>query len=62
MVNGANEEAVSLFLQDKIGYLDLFDAVEAALDHFDLGDYTSVEEVLEADRMARAFVRERYGK
>ena len=62
MVNGANEEAVSLFLQDKIGYLDLFDAVEAALDHFDLGDYTSVEEVLEADRKARAFVRERYGK
>ena len=62
VVNGANEEAVSLFLQDKIGYLDLFDAVEAALDHFDLGDYTSVEEVLEADRMARAFVRERYGK
>ena len=62
VVNGANEEAVSLFLQDKIGYLDLFDAVEAALDHFDLGDYTSVEEVLEADRKARAFVRERYGK
>ena len=62
VVNGANEEAVSLFLQDKIGYLDLFDAVEAALNHFDLGDYTSVEEVLEADRKARAFVRERYGK
>lgn len=62
VVNGANEEAVSLFLQDKIGYLDLFDAVEAALDHFDLGDYTSVEEVLEADRKARAFFRERYGK
>ena len=62
ILNGANEEAVSLFLQDKIGYLDLFDAVEAALDHFDLGDYTSVEEVLEADRKARAFVRERYRK
>lgn len=27
VLNGANEEAVSLFLQDKIGYLDLFDAV-----------------------------------
>lgn len=60
VLNGANEEAVSLFLQDKIGYLDLFDAVKQALDHFDLGDYNSVEEVLEADRKAREFVRETF--
>ena len=60
IVNGANEEAVSLFLQDRIGYLDLFAAVRAALDHFALGDYTTAEEVLEADRMARAFVRETF--
>lgn len=60
VLNGANEEAVSLFLQDKIGYLDLFDAVRQALDHFDFGDYNSVEEVLEADRKAREFVRETF--
>ena len=60
VLNGANEEAVSLFLQDKSGYLDLFDAVRQALDHFDLGDYNSVEEVLEADRKAREFVRETF--
>lgn len=60
VLNSANEEAVSLFLQDKIGYLDLFDAVRQALDHFDLGDYNSVEEVLEADRKAREFVRETF--
>ena len=60
VLNGANEEAVSLVLQDKIGYLDLFDAVRQALDHFDLGDYNSVEEVLEADRKAREFVRETF--
>lgn len=60
IVNGANEESVSLFLQDRIGYLDLFAAVRAALDRFALGDYTSAEEVLEADRMARAFVRETF--
>ena len=60
IVNGANEEAVSLFLQDRIGYLDLFAAVRAALDHFAPGDYTSAEEVLEADRMAREFVRETF--
>ncbi len=60
IVNGANEEAVSLFLQDRIGYLDLFAAVRAALNHFAPGDYTSAEEVLEADRMAREFVRETF--
>ena len=60
IVNGANEDAVSLFLQDRIGYLDLFAAVRAALDHFAPGDYTSAEEVLEADRMAREFVRETF--
>lgn len=60
IVNGANEEAVSLFLQDRIGYLDLFAAVRSALDHFAPGDYASAEEVLEADRMARAFVRDTF--
>lgn len=62
VVNGANEEAVSLFLQDKIGYLDLFTAVHQALDHFQLGDYSTVEQVLEADRKARAFVRELFSQ
>ncbi len=60
IVNGANEEAVSLFLQDRIGYLDLFAAVRAALNHFAPGDYTSAEEILEADRMAREFVRKTF--
>lgn len=60
IVNGANEEAVSLFLQDRIGYLDLFAAVRAALDHFAPGDYTSAEEILEADRMAREFIRKTF--
>ena len=60
VVNGANEEAVSLFLQDRIGYLDLFAAVRGALDRFDLGDYSSVDEVLDADRRAREYVRQRF--
>ena len=60
VVNGANEEAVSLFLQDRIGYLDLFAAVRGALDRFDLGDYSSVDEVLDADRKAREYVRQRF--
>lgn len=58
LLNGANEEAVALFLQGKIGYLDLFKAVRQTLEHFAPGDYNSVEEVLAADKQARAYVRE----
>lgn len=56
--NAANEQAVELFLQDKIGYLDIFKAVHEALSHFSADDYNSVEEVLEQDKLTRAYVRE----
>ena len=53
--NGANEQAVALFLEGKIGFLDLPRLVEAAMDRQDPGVVT-LEAVLEADREARAFV------
>ena len=57
--NAANEQAVELFLQDKIGYLDIFKAVHEALSHFTTAsDYSSVEEVLEQDKLTRAFVKD----
>lgn len=60
--NAANEQAVELFLQDRIGYLDIFRAVHEALDHFPVAsDYSSVEEVLEQDQRTRAFVRSMFG-
>ncbi len=55
--NAANEQAVELFLQDKIGYLDIFKAVHEALAHFSADDYSTVEEVLEQDKLTRSFVR-----
>lgn len=55
--NAANEQAVELFLQDKIGYLDIFRSVHEALSHFSADDYSSVEEVLEQDQRTRAYVR-----
>lgn len=54
-VNGANEQAVALFLEGKIGFLDIPRLVEAAMDRQDPGVVT-LEAVLEADREARAFV------
>ena len=53
--NGANEQAVALFLEGKIGFLDIPRLVGAAMDRQDPGVVT-LEAVLEADREARAFV------
>ena len=54
--NGANEQAVALFLQGKIGFLEIPRLVEAAMDRQAPGEVT-LEGVLAADREARAFVK-----
>lgn len=53
--NGANEQAVALFLEGKIGFLDIPRLVEAAMDRQAPGVVT-LETILEADQEARAFV------
>ncbi len=54
-VNGANEQAVALFLEDKIGFCDISRLVAGVLDR-EWGSADSVEAVLAADRAARNFV------
>lgn len=61
-VNGANEAAVALFLKERIGYLDIGEAVCAVADTFPADPVTSVEDVLAADRAARAYVTEKFSK
>lgn len=57
-VNGANERAVQLFLEDKIGFADIGRVVYKTLSHFNFqGEYT-LKEVYETDKKARAFVDE----
>ena len=55
--NGANEEAVKLFLEDKIGFLDIGRLVEAVVDSDSFGGEYTLSDVYECDRMARAFVQ-----
>ena len=55
--NGANEEAVRLFLEDKIGFLDIGRLVEAVVDSDSFGGGYTLADVYECDRMARAFVQ-----
>ncbi len=55
--NGANEEAVALFLGGKIKFLDIPRLVEAAISNQpDVSDYT-LEDVFEADSRARELVK-----
>ena len=55
--NGANEEAVRLFLEDKIGFLDIGRLVEAVVDSDSFGGGYTLADVYECDRMARTFVQ-----
>ena len=58
-LNGANEQAVSLFLDGKITLPRLFELVESATLSVGSGKEISLDDVFEADREARAYVRER---
>ena len=58
--NAANEEAVSLFLQDKISFLSIPALIERAmqLHEKDWKDYPSMEEILSIEQWARNCVEE----
>ena len=58
-MNAANEEAVALYLQDRIGFYDIPDAVAAAL-RMPVTAEPSLDDIFEADRLARAYTRERF--
>lgn len=54
--NGANEEAVRLFLEDKIPFLKISELVEGIVDSEAWGGTYTLDDVYECDRMARAYV------
>lgn len=56
-VNGANEEAVAAFLSGRIGFLDIGRLVMSVCENTERKDISSVEDILEADRLARECVR-----
>lgn len=60
VLNSANEEAVSLFLNDKIKYIDIVNLVEKALDEFSTLPDISLEAVFETDKIVREFIRKTY--
>ena len=57
-VNGANEEAVKLFLQGKIKFLQIADLVEKALEKAENKKDFTLEDILYTDKWARQLVND----
>lgn len=57
VMNGANEEAVAMFLNDEIGFYDIYRLVKCAVDAVPFIQNPDLEQILESDRLARAAVR-----
>jgi 1-deoxy-D-xylulose-5-phosphate reductoisomerase len=57
VMNGANEEAVAMFLSDRIGFYDIYRLVSGAVDAVPYFENPTLDQILESDRLAREFVR-----
>lgn len=58
ILNGANEEAVRLFLEKEISFLEITEVVQMAMRSCKSVEISSLEDILRADEAARNFVRE----
>ena len=56
ILNGANEAAVGMFLKDEIGFNDIPRRVRHAMDAVPVVEHPSLDDILSADRQARACV------
>lgn len=60
--NAANEKAVSLFLNRKISYLQITDAIEYCMQQHQKKDNPNVEEILQAEQFAYECIASKFGK
>lgn len=57
IMNAANEEAVALFLNEKIGFTDIADLVQKTVDSYESIQNPSLSDIETVNIEARAFVR-----
>ncbi|MEK5443098.1 MULTISPECIES: 1-deoxy-D-xylulose-5-phosphate reductoisomerase [unclassified Fredinandcohnia] len=57
VLNAANEEAVSGFLNGKVSFLQIEDIIEGAIEKHDTVQHPSLEIIQEVDQQTRAYVR-----
>ena len=60
VMSAANEAAVALFLQHRLGYNQIYDSVLAAVESIEIVSKPDLEAILAADEAARVFVREHF--
>lgn len=60
VLNGANEEAVSAFLQGQCGFLDIADMVEGAMNNHKVVKNPTLNDIFDADMEAREFVKSKF--
>ena len=56
ILNAANEEAVSLFLNEKIKFLEITELIKKALNNLENHKIITLEDILEMDRKTREFI------
>ena len=59
--NAANEKAVSLFLNKKIRFLQIYDLIEACMEHHQIIKDPNVNQILEAEAEAYDFIKQIIG-
>ena len=62
VLNGANEVAVALYLDDKISFYEIHDLVAGAMEAVAFAENPTLEQILESDAAARAYVRKKAAK
>lgn len=60
VMSAANEAAVALFLQHRLGYNQIYDCVLSAVESIEIVRKPDLEAILAADEAARIFVREHF--
>lgn len=58
--NAANEKAVAMFLDEKIGYLEILDVIQYAMDHHQWIADPSIEEILKIEQEVYACIEEKW--
>ncbi len=61
VMSAANEVAVGMFLQNRLGYNRIYDAAAGAVEAIGAEPAADLDTILEADAAARAWVREHFG-
>ena len=61
VMSAANEEAVHMFLDGRLGYNRIYDCAAAAVEAVGVVHDADLDAILEADAAARRFAREHYG-